>query len=130
MLLRELPYAVLLFDSTARLTFFNQKFCELWNMENYFLKKEPSYSEILDKIQEKNLLPQVKDFAQYKKIQMDNFFQLTKTVEEFLYLTDGKIIKRVVSFDTLILLFNLLFVNVLMIIVWRNRKLGFPLPSV
>lgn len=92
--LKEIPFGVVLFDSTAHLTFFNNAFCELWGIDSHWLRKEPLYSAFLDKIQEKGLLPQVKDFAQYKKVQLSMFAQLTKTTEEFLYLPGGQIIRR------------------------------------
>ncbi len=92
--LKEIPFGVVLFDSTAHLTFFNNSFCELWGIDAHWLKKEPLYATFLDKIQEKGLLPQVKDFAQYKKVQLSAFAQLTKTTEEFLYLPGGQIVRR------------------------------------
>ncbi len=92
--LKEIPFGVILFDSTAHLTFFNNAFCELWGIDSHWLKKEPLYAAFLDKIQEKGLLPQVKDFAQYKKVQLSAFAQLTKTTEEFLYLPGGQIVRR------------------------------------
>ncbi len=92
--LKEIPFGVVLFSSTARLTFFNGAFCNLWGIDSHWLRKEPLYAEFLDKIQEKGMLPQVKDFAQYKKVQMKNFAQLTRVTEEYLYLPKGQIIRR------------------------------------
>ncbi|MBQ9090223.1 MAG: PAS domain-containing protein [Alphaproteobacteria bacterium] len=92
--LKEIPFGVVLFDSNTRLVFFNNAFSELWNIDSQWLKKEPLYASFLDKIQEKGLLPQVKDFAQYKKVQLSAFAQLTKTTEEFLYLPGGQIVRR------------------------------------
>lgn len=94
MVLKELPFGVALFNASARLAFFNTAFCELWGIDTHWLKKEPLFSELLDKIQERGLLPQVKDFAQYKKVQLNTFAQLTKTTEEFLYLPNGQIVRR------------------------------------
>lgn len=94
MLLKELPFGVVLFNSSAKLTFFNNAFCQIWGIESHFLKKEPQYAELLDKIQERGLLPQVRDFAQYKKVQLNTFAQLTKTSEEYLYLPNGQIVRR------------------------------------
>lgn len=93
-LLKELPFGVALFDSKAKLKFFNSKFLNLWSLELSFLKKEPSFSEILDKIQEKNLLLHIKDFAQYKKGSLEIFLNLTNAYEEFLYLNNNKIVKQ------------------------------------
>ena len=96
MLLKELPYGIIEFDATARLSYFNMEFCDIWEMEPHFLKKNPSFEELLDKVQEKGVLPQVKDFAQYKKQQISTFAQLTKTTEDFLYLSGGKIVRRLI----------------------------------
>lgn len=96
MLLKELPYGIIEFDATARLSYFNMAFSDIWGIEPHFLKKNPSFEELLDKIQEKGILPQVKDFAQYKKLQLSTFAQLTKTTEDFLYLSGGKIVRRLI----------------------------------
>lgn len=92
--LKELPCAVCLFDATTRLTFYNKAFADLWHLEPAWLKKEPFYDEFLNKLQEKSQLPQVKDFAQYKKVQKDLFARLTKPFEDFIYLPGGRIIRR------------------------------------
>ena len=92
--LKELPFGVVLFNASAQVIFFNSAFCDLWKIDAHWLKKEPEYADFLDKVQEKVLLPQVKDFAQYKKNQMKTFAQLTRTTEEYLYLPGGQIIRR------------------------------------
>ncbi len=93
-LLKELPFGVALFDSTAKLKFFNSKFLNLWSLDVSFLKKEPSFGDILDKIQEKNLLLHIKDFSKYKKEALETFLNLTNTHEEFLYLDKNQIVKQ------------------------------------
>lgn len=92
--LKELPCAVCIFDANTKLSFYNRSFAELWKLESSWLKKEPLYDEYLNKMQEKGYLPQVKDFAQYKHIQKDLFARLTKTVEDFFYLENGRLVRR------------------------------------
>lgn len=94
LLLKEIPFGVALFNEKAELKFFNSKFSDIWSLDYSFLKKEPSYSEILDKIQEKNMLSQIKDFAQYKKTSLDIFAKLSQSHEEFLYLNNNQIVKQ------------------------------------
>ncbi len=93
-LLKELPLGVALFNSTGKLQFFNSIFSNHWMLDHSFLKKMPSFEDILDKIQEKNLLLQIKDFSLYKKTELEIFLNLTHTREEFLYLSGNKIIKQ------------------------------------
>ncbi len=92
--LKELSAAICLFDAHGKMIFYNRSFCELWHLENYWLKKEPSFTAYLDKLQEKGFLPQVKDFAQYKKDQADRFSLLTHATEELIYLPNNRIIRR------------------------------------
>lgn len=94
LMLKELPCAACVFDASTKLVFFNRLFSELWKLESSWLKKEPLYDDYLDKMQEKGYLPQVKDFAQYKRIQKDLFAKLTKPSEEFFYLENGRLVRR------------------------------------
>lgn len=92
--LKELPCPVCLFDANTRLVFANKHFIELWKLDTAWVRREPFYEEFLNKLQEKGCLPQVKDFSHYKKEQKDLFSRLTKTHEDFLYLPNGRIVRR------------------------------------
>lgn len=92
--LKELSAGVCLFDAHGKMIFFNKPFSELWHLETYWLKKEPSFDAYLNKLQEKGFLPQVKDFAQYKKEQADRFSLLAHATEELIYLPNNRIIRR------------------------------------
>ena len=92
--LKELPCAICIFDASTKLSFHNRAFTELWKLDNAWLKKEPLYDDFLNKMQEKGYLPQVKDFAQYKRIQKDSFARLTKPSEDFFYLENGRLVRR------------------------------------
>lgn len=92
--LKELPCPVCLFDANTRLVFTNKAFAELWKLESSWIKREPFYEEFLNKLQEKGYLPQVKDFAHYKEGQKEIFSKLTKVNEDFLYLPNGRIVRR------------------------------------
>ena len=92
--LKELSADVCLFDAHGKMIFFNKSFSELWHLETYWLKKEPSFDAYLNKLQEKGFLPQVKDFAQYKKEQADRFSLLAHATEELIYLPNNRIIRR------------------------------------
>lgn len=92
--LKELPCAICIFDASTKLVFHNRAFTDLWKLENAWFKKEPLYDDFLNKMQEKGYLPQVKDFAQYKHIQKDSFARLTKPAEDFFYLENGRLVRR------------------------------------
>lgn len=92
--LKELPCGICIFDAGTKLIFHNRAFVELWKLDHAWLKKEPLYDDFLNKMQEKGYLPQVKDFAQYKRIQKDSFARLTKPAEDFFYLENGRLVRR------------------------------------
>jgi hypothetical protein len=89
-----MPCAVCIFDASTKLVFHNRAFTDLWKLDHAWLKKEPLYDDFLNKMQEKGYLPQVKDFAQYKRIQKDLFARLTKPAEDFFYLENGRLVRR------------------------------------
>ena len=93
-LCQELPCAVCLFSAHGQLVACSKAFIKLWQLDEKWLKKKPSYEDFLDAVQEKGLMNRVMDFAQYKKQQRGQFASLSETQEVFLYLPNGKIIRR------------------------------------
>ena len=72
----------------------SKAFAHLWHLDEKWLKNNPSYEDFWDKVQEKGLMNRVMDFAQYKKQQHGQFASLSETQEVFLYLPNGKIVRR------------------------------------
>ena len=93
-LCQELPCAVCLFNAKGHLVACSPEFARLWQLDETWLDTRPDYEDFWDTLQEKGLLSRVMDFSQYKKQQREQFSQLSKTEEIFLYLPSGKIIRR------------------------------------
>ena len=93
-LCKELPCALCLFSSNGQLVAFSSAFAELWQLDEKWLKTKPNYEDFWDRVQEKGLMNRVMDFAQYKKQQRNQFASLSETQEVFLYLPNGKVIRR------------------------------------
>ena len=93
-LCQELPCAVCLFSANGQLMACSKAFTKLWQLDEKWVKKKPSYEDFWDAVQEKGLMNRVMDFAQYKKQQRGQFASLSETQEIFLYLPNGKIIRR------------------------------------
>lgn len=91
---KELSTPMALFSAGGRLFFYNKAFTDLWQLENYWLKKEPLFEDFLNKIQEKGLLPDVKDFSAYKQEQKNKFALTTRTTEELLCLPNNLLIRQ------------------------------------
>lgn len=93
-LCQELPCAVCLFGAGGQMLSCSHAFADLWHLDEKWVKSKPSYEDFWDTVQEKGLMNRVMDFAQYKKQQRNQFSSLSETQEVFLYLPNGKIIRR------------------------------------
>lgn len=93
-LCQELPCAICLFTASGQMIACSKAFIKLWQLDEKWVKKKPSYEDFWDVVQEKGLMNRVMDFAQYKKQQRGQFASLSETQEIFLYLPNGKIIRR------------------------------------
>ena len=93
-LCKELPCALCLLNTNGRIVSCSAGFIQMWQLDEKWLKEKPSYEDFWDAVQEKGLMNRVMDFAQYKKQQRSQFAQLSETQEIFLYLPDGRIIRR------------------------------------
>ena len=93
-LCQQLPCATCLFNASGQLLACSDAFATLWHLDSKWIQSEPSYEDYWDTIQDNGLLSRVADFADYKKQQRENFACLSDIREIFLYLPDGKIIRR------------------------------------
>ena len=94
-LCEKLPCAACLFNAAGQLLACSPAFAKLWGLDKRWLQSEPSYEDYWDVVQEKGLLSRVADFADYKRQQREDFARLSETNEVFLYLPDGRIIRRI-----------------------------------
>lgn len=94
-LCEKLPSAVCLFNASGQLLACSPSFANLWHLNKKWIQSEPSYEDYWDVIQDNGLLSRVADFADYKRQQRENFARLSEINEVFLYLPDGKIVRRV-----------------------------------
>ena len=88
-------YAVAIYSEERRLTFYNDAFQKLWSFDNTLLNTQPLYDEILQNLIESNLIIDI-DMLKYKNKQINYFSTLKEYQEDFLYLTDGRIIKTTI----------------------------------
>ena len=95
--LSGLSAGVILFDANGYLQFYNKAFCTIWHLEDEWLFTKPSYAGILDRLREKRLLPEEANFLQYKHNKLEEFSTLTQMDEQFLYLPDGRILRKVMT---------------------------------
>lgn len=109
-LLKHLPIGVAIFDRKQRLTSFNTHFLGLFQPCEEWLEQKPSWEDMLDDFRARRLLPEVADFASYKKKFSSFFESLDRTPhEEFLHLANEGTVRMLISahpFEGCVVLFE------------------------
>lgn len=88
--------AIAIYSADMRLKFYNRAFLQLWKLDEAFLKKQPTYAEVLDALREKKLLPEQSNFKAFKKTNLELFTTLREKHEEHYYLPDERVLKTVI----------------------------------
>ncbi|WP_084627773.1 sensor histidine kinase [Elstera litoralis] len=81
---------IVIFGPERRIKFFNVAFARLFYLDDVWLTREPTLQELIDMLREKRQLPEVIDFAAYKREQLAQFQSLVAAKEEVLHLPDGR----------------------------------------
>ncbi len=95
--LETLDTAVAIFNSGARLKFFNSAYARLWDLDDDWLKSGPDLGEILERLRETRRLPEVADFRDFKMSQLEQFETLGEAKEDLLHLPDGRTVRSLVN---------------------------------
>ena len=91
--LQNLDSAVAIFDSGAELAHANKAYATLWQLDPEWLRTRPGFGEVLERLREQRLLPEVTDFREFKLRQLAQFETLAEPVEELLHLPDGRTLR-------------------------------------
>ncbi|MGF1651494.1 MAG: ATP-binding protein [Hyphomicrobiaceae bacterium] len=87
--------AVAIFTPSHSLTFFNEAYAKLWELDPNWLKQAPSLGEVLDRLRELSRLPAMVDYRSWKKQQIDLFKRPEATIEDLWHLPDGRMVQVV-----------------------------------
>lgn len=93
--LDQLSSAVAAFDARQRLTFYNEAYRRLWNLDTAFLETGPSDSAILDQLRAARKIPEQQDFRQWKS-RLHEAYRATEARSDEWHLPDGRTL-RVIS---------------------------------
>ena len=92
--LGALGTAFAVFDGNMKLSFYNQAFKSLWQLEDAWLDNERTYGNLLDNLRDRRLLPEVPDYPYYKSEEQKVFGSIIEPKEDLLYLPDGRSLRR------------------------------------
>jgi signal transduction histidine kinase len=95
-LMGQLNTAIAIFDPNQQLDFYNQAFCDLWQLQDIWLDTNPMLGEMLDVMREQRRLPEQADFQHFKQSWLDMFTDLIEPHEDMLHLPDGTSIRVLV----------------------------------
>lgn len=81
--------AVAIFSRDQRLTFYNQAFATLWQLDVAWLAERPAHGEILDRLRERSRLPHIVNFREWKAKVLAGY-KTGSEPEEWWHLPDGR----------------------------------------
>ena len=99
-ILDDFETAVAAYDGSQHLVAFNRAFADLWDLPAKWLRAEPTYSNVLDRLREDRHLPEQRDFAAWKRDQVDLFHNIESVHDALWHLPSGKSLRMRVNKNT------------------------------
>jgi PAS domain S-box-containing protein len=96
-ILTNISIAASIFDKNRRLRFYNQAFIDLWGLNVDYLETAPDHLDILDKLRAKRLIPESRDFKNWKNEVLAPYHDLKAFYENIWYTPQKQTIKCTVS---------------------------------
>ncbi|MBP2311363.1 PAS-domain containing protein [Azospirillum soli] len=87
--LEKLGTAIAIFGPDMRLTFFNHAYAQLWELDEAWLRGEPTHSEVLEDLRARRRLPEYADYQTFKRERLGRYTRLMEPAEEMMHLPDG-----------------------------------------
>jgi len=87
--LERINTAVAVFGPDTRLLFFNPSYARLWELDEAWLRTEPTHAELLEELRTRRKLPETVDFRSFKRERLTLYTRLMDAHEELMHLPDG-----------------------------------------
>jgi signal transduction histidine kinase len=81
--------AIAIFSRDQRLTFFNDAFAQLWQLDVDWLSGRPQHGEILDRLRERSRIPEVVNYREWKAKVLAGY-KTGSEPEEWWHIPDGR----------------------------------------
>jgi len=94
--LDQLPTGVAMFDAGHRLTFYNEAYRTLWNLDAGFLDQRPTDSAVIEFLRMGRKLPEERDFRQWKS-QLYEAYRAVEAKDHTWHLPDGRTLRVVTT---------------------------------
>lgn len=93
--LNHLADAVAIFGPSKRLAFHNTAFQTLFNIDPAWLDERPTHAELLDKLRQRRMLPEVIDYAGWKAHELEFYGATEASPDDSWSLPDGRTLRVV-----------------------------------
>ena len=93
--LNHLADAVAIFGPSKRLAFHNTAFQALFNIDPAWLDERPTHAELLDRLRQRRLLPEVVDYAGWKTRELEFYGAAEAAPDDSWSLPDGRTLRVV-----------------------------------
>ncbi|MCF8503846.1 MAG: PAS-domain containing protein [Caulobacter sp.] len=93
--LNHIAEAVAIFGPTRRLSFHNTAFADLWGLETAWLAERPTHGEILDRLRQRQRLPETPDYARWKAAELARYETLGPQPDDRWTLPDGRTLRLI-----------------------------------
>jgi len=93
--LDHIAEAVAIFSQQRRLLFHNTAFAELWGLEPAWLSDGPTHAEVLDRLRQRQRLPETIDYAKWKAAELSRYETLGPQADDLWTLPDSRTLKVV-----------------------------------
>jgi signal transduction histidine kinase len=94
--LDQLSTGVAMFDAGQRLTFYNDAYRTLWNLEVAFLDQRPTDSAVLETLRAARKLPEEQNFRQWKS-ELHDAYRTAEPEDHTWHLPDGRTLRVVTT---------------------------------
>lgn len=89
--LERVATAVAIFNAERRLTFHNEAYRKLWQIDEEWLKSGPLDGEILDQLRDNDQLPDTVNYREWKS-RMLSCYTNTREIEDTWHIKDGRVV--------------------------------------
>lgn len=95
--LERLGTSIAIFGPDTRLKFFNQAYARLWDLDESWLRTEPTNAELLEELRARRRLPEYADYQTFKREWLTRYTHLLEPTEELLHLPDGTTLRHLAA---------------------------------
>jgi signal transduction histidine kinase len=94
--LDQLSSGVAVFDAQRRLSFYNDSYRRLWDLDRVFLDNNPDDSSVLDRLRAARKLPEQPNFREWKA-RLHEAYRAVEPAKDIWYLPDGRALSIVTT---------------------------------